>query len=80
VIFTVRAYDARSTKVVTDWLDYFGIPYDSVTNVKGNADLYVDNKAYTFTTWPELAKLVRAMWPNAKSQADSGPPPGPEAW
>lgn len=53
VIFTVRATDNRTAKVVEDWMDYFEIPYHSITNVKINADVYIDDKAIHFTSWTQ---------------------------
>ena len=40
--------------VIAEWMAYYHIPYHEVTNVKPNADLFIDDKAVTFTTWAEL--------------------------
>lgn len=39
---------------VANWLKHFGIPYDQITNVKPNADWFIDDKAIPFTSWAEL--------------------------
>jgi hypothetical protein len=34
---------------VRDWLDYYKIPWDDVTNVKPNAAVFLDDRAVRFT-------------------------------
>jgi ribonucleotide monophosphatase NagD (HAD superfamily) len=52
VIFTYRAL--RDTKHIADWLKYFEIPYDRISNIKENFDLIIDDKAVKFVTWEVL--------------------------
>lgn len=54
VVFTVRG---DRPKHIMDWCHYHGIPFDDVTNIKRDADLYIDDKAITFTTWDKLSSL-----------------------
>lgn len=56
VIYTVRADGIASTRAVMDWLHYFDVPYFRITNVKPNADRYVDDKGYHFTSWKQTLK------------------------
>ena len=58
VVFTIRATNERSTKVVMDWLDYYECPYDSVTNIKGKADAYVDDLAVHHVSWDQTIRLL----------------------
>lgn len=51
VIFTVRGDNPRH---VEDWLNYYQIPYDTVTNIKLNFDLIIDDKAERFDNWDDL--------------------------
>jgi len=51
IIHTVRG---NHPKHVADWLDFFKIPYDQVTDVKPNADCFIDDKAVTFRGWDKL--------------------------
>lgn len=51
IVHTVRATNPQHVK---DWLDYYEIPYDDVTNIKPVADVYLDDKAVTFTSWEEI--------------------------
>ena len=43
---------------VEDWLQHFGIPYDEVTNIKPNADVFIDDKAIRFTTWAQVLQYL----------------------
>jgi hypothetical protein len=39
---------------IAKWLEYFQIPYDEITNIKPNADLFIDDKAVHFTDWANI--------------------------
>lgn len=43
-----------NSKTIEDWMTYYQIPFDEVTNIKPQADYYIDDKAVRFTTWAEL--------------------------
>jgi hypothetical protein len=45
VIHTIRG---NRPKHVEEWLDYYGIPYDEVTDKKPDALYYIDDKALCF--------------------------------
>ena len=65
VIFTVWATTPEKKAAIIDWLDYFGVPFHGITNIKGEADAYLDDKAITFTNWEDvLVKLdkVQVVW------------------
>ncbi len=51
IVHTVRG---DRPKHVEDWLHHFGIPYDRVTNLKPDADCYIDDNALHFTRWNTL--------------------------
>lgn len=38
-------------KPVQEWLDYFHIDVDEVTNLKVAADVYIDDRALRFRSW-----------------------------
>lgn len=42
---------------VAEWFAFYGIPYSTITNIKPNADVFIDDKAITFKTWEELRPL-----------------------
>jgi phosphoglycolate phosphatase-like HAD superfamily hydrolase len=73
VIFTVRATSTQSINAVADWLTYFGIPFDDITNTKGNFDMILDNTAHQYTTWDEADRYVRIMWPETKPETLEDP-------
>lgn len=58
VIFTERG---ASPEHVEDWLDYFKIPYDSVTDRKPKADVYLDDRAVRFKNWAEAYHDIVAI-------------------
>jgi hypothetical protein len=43
---------------VRDWMNYFKLPFDSITNIKPNADLFIDDKALRFTNWNDMIDAV----------------------
>jgi hypothetical protein len=55
IIHSVRG---GKPKVIADWCEYYDIPYHSITNIKPNADLFIDDRARQFIAWelilPEL--------------------------
>jgi hypothetical protein len=54
IIFTVRG---ERPKHVVDWCQYYDIPFDDITRIKPNADLFIDDKAATFSSWDALRDL-----------------------
>jgi capsule biosynthesis phosphatase len=46
---------ARQGKTLFDWLARHDIPYDEMWFGKPQADVYVDDNAYRFTSWNEIA-------------------------
>lgn len=59
IIHTVRGGYPQH---VEEWLQYYDIPYDRVTNIKEPADFYIDDKAIRFTNWMDtIAQLKRFL-------------------
>ena len=53
IIHTVRGSRPQH---VADWLDYFQIPYDQITDIKpATADIYLDDKGLTFRGWDKFS-------------------------
>lgn len=52
IIFTVWG-DAKGQKTIADFMKYYELPYDSITNIKPQADAYLDDKAIRFVSWAE---------------------------
>lgn len=51
IVHTVWGGDS-GRKVIEDWMKFYDIPYDEITNIKPQADYYLDDKAIHFTEWP----------------------------
>ena len=50
IVFTVWG-DASGQKTISDFMKFYGLPFDSITNIKPNADIYLDDKGLKFTSW-----------------------------
>lgn len=61
VIHSVWAGQEKQRRAIADWLNYFKMPYDFITNVKPDADLYVDNKGYRFTDWEDTLEFIKTI-------------------
>jgi len=46
---------ARQGKTLFDWLARHDIPYDELWFGKPQADLYIDDNGYRFTSWDDIA-------------------------
>jgi capsule biosynthesis phosphatase len=46
---------ARQGKILMDWLARHNIPYDELWFGKPHADVYLDDNAYRFQNWSEIA-------------------------
>jgi len=57
IIHSVWA-DMGNRKVIADFMNYYRLPYDEITNVKPNADYYIDDKAIKFTSWNNLGTYI----------------------
>lgn len=70
VIFTARnVQHPNQHKAVADWLTYFKIPFDGITNIKRpEFEVMIDNRALHFDTWPQVMTRLRLL-----SQAPSPP-------
>jgi hypothetical protein len=60
VIFTVRGAEANK-KHVEDWLRFYEIPFDEVTNIKTKAAFYLDNRNLVFKNWDETMQEIRKL-------------------
>lgn len=62
IIFTTNRIEP-----VTNWLTYFGVPFDQVTNTKPEAEVYIDDRGLRHTSWTEtmieLDRLERGLCP-----------------
>lgn len=67
---------ARQGKTLMDWLARHNIPYDELWFGKPHADVYLDDNAYRFQNWAEIAP-DGSTFPvsHEKSQAAKAPAP-----
>jgi hypothetical protein len=61
VIFTARDVQKPSVyKSVEDWLKYFQIPFNGITNIKRpEFDIIIDNRALHFNSWPQVISDIK---------------------
>lgn len=59
-IFTARNVNLPTAhKAVEDWLKYYNIPHNGITNIKQPYfDLIIDNRAIAFTGWTGILTKV----------------------
>lgn len=61
IIFPTWADNQQRRKAIVDWLTYFNVPFDDITSVKPEADLYVDNNGYRFENWRDTIDFINAL-------------------
>ena len=60
--FVLDVYTLHPGQEVRDWLDYYKIPYHTVSNIKPDAILYIDDKGYRFKEWsPQMIKEIYGL-------------------
>lgn len=57
IVFTIWG-DEKGQRTIADFMNYYDLPYDSITNVKPQADHYIDDKAIHFTNWDEVLTQI----------------------
>lgn len=53
IIHSVWAHD-EGAKTIAAWMEYYKIPFHSITNIKPKADLYLDDHAQKFISWDQV--------------------------
>ncbi len=56
IIFTI--WKPESHKTIEDFMKFYELPYDEITNIKPQADFYIDDKAITFTNWGRMLEQL----------------------
>jgi hypothetical protein len=59
IIFTNRGTEVGKQHVI-EWLKYFHIPFGEVTNIKGNWDIFIDDKCIPFHDWTQVKDALDA--------------------
>ncbi len=55
IVFTQRGGDPVH---VQEWLAFFDFPPLRITNIKGDYDILLDDKAVRFTSWPAFQEFI----------------------
>jgi hypothetical protein len=58
IVHSVWANQGAGIKTIVDYMEYWALPFDDVTNVKPDADYYIDDKALRFTSWSDVAARI----------------------
>ena len=56
--YVLTARHKRDFPEIEEWLKKHGFPAMQVTNQKMNAVMYIDDRAYRFTNWQDICKLL----------------------
>lgn len=57
VIHSVWA-DEKGKQTIEDFMIYYSLPFNRITNIKPDASWYIDDKGIRFTSWEEVLKQV----------------------
>lgn len=57
-IFCVWANDLQGIQTIRDWLDFYEISYNTVTNIKPPARFYIDDNALRFIDWQQTLEAL----------------------
>lgn len=57
IVFTVWG-DEKGQKTISDFMNYYELPFNRITNIKPQAEYYIDDKAIKFTNWEEVLKQI----------------------
>ena len=59
----VIIHSCNRPNVIANFMKYYELPYDDLWDEKGKpiADVYLDDRAITFTTWPRFMELLSAI-------------------
>lgn len=61
VIFPVWADTEQKRQAIVNWLNYFQIPWDDITSIKPDADIYIDDRGYRFENWADTAEYLEKL-------------------
>jgi hypothetical protein len=58
-VFSLWADTEQKRQAMVNWLNYFQVPWDDLTNVKADADVYLDDKGLRFVNWTQALRDIR---------------------
>lgn len=58
IVHTLWAGTPAGKRACEDWLNYWKVPFDEVTNIKPKADAYIDDRAIKHVDWETTIKEI----------------------
>lgn len=59
IIFTVWGGTDSGRETIRKFMEYYQLPFDSITNEKPNCDYYIDDRAIHFDNWPNTLSQIK---------------------
>ena len=60
IIFSTWASEDK-VKTFENWLNYFEIPFDEITNIKQKAHFYIDDHGLRFSSWNDTLLQINKL-------------------
>lgn len=57
---SIVVHSCNREEVIAKWMTYYEIPYDLIWTQKPNCDVFIDDRAVTFTDWGTVANTLEA--------------------
>ena len=54
IVHCLWADSPENIATIAKWMDFYDCQYNDITNIKPDADYFIDNKAIKFTDWEEV--------------------------
>lgn len=61
VIFSVWGGTLQGQSTIGEWMKFYSIPYDEITNIKPNALAYIDDKGIRYENWSQVLDLIKSL-------------------
>lgn len=58
IVFCLWGHEAGQ-ETIRKFMEYYQLPYDSITNIKPKADYYIDDRAIKFINWKDAFKEMQ---------------------
>lgn len=61
-IYSLKARTDNGRSTVVRWMEYYGIPYHSISYVKPDSVVYIDDRAIRHTDWDSTMRQLREQF------------------
>lgn len=58
IVFSTWA-TGNGVGAICNFMNYYELPFDKITNVKQDCDYYIDDKAIEFSNWKEVLPKIK---------------------